>query len=541
MVEVELVGDEPPGAGPQPEPVAERVPRALAAVVRSGRRAAAVVVPPAARAWRRPATRWVALGVVAALVAVPVADASRERTRLAALAQIPGVLRPLHPGMTRLYTLDNDDGVQLTSGTLVGGTVVSSLVPQRTSTESDGATPVVGFDPATGKRRWSTVVPAVNLGGTITGTPLCAAAAAVAVCVAQEEVAGAYPTSLWVLDPTDGRVLRSATVGEHGGAAAAGGELVVAQQVDGPDRAPASGPWAVTWRVSGEDAATGAVRWSWTSPPVDVAAVAEDQNLTHDPADYASSIYTPQISPAPGHDVVLNVGDDSWVLSPDGAVRTHVARPGGWTVWEARGAVMRQPASAGDGAAGPIELLRADGTWQAVKGEEMWLAVDDGSAPGVVLLAAQNDDGSAATVDAVDVRTGATLWSVASPTTLYIANGVLFGGRLYIATQNPDATDDSRVIAYDATTGTTVWSRPSGGSGLLATDGTVLVAPAPDGSPNAVQAYALDDGRPLWQDDLRDAVSPQGVTSGTLAGVAALDVVRRLSAERPDGSITVLQ
>lgn len=542
MVEVELVGDEPPGAGPPPEPVVERLRRALAPAVRGARRATGFVVPRAVRAWRRPAVRWIALGVVAALVAVPVVNASRERTRLAALARIPGILRPLHPGMTARYVLGAEDAGALILGTLVGGTLVSSPVTQGTATAPGGAPPLVGIDPATGERRWSTTVPPVDPAGVVEAAPACGAADDLAVCVAQETVAGRHPTSLWVLDPSDGRVLRSATVGEHGSALVAGGQLVVARQVDGPDRAPASGPWAVTWQVTGQDAATGAVRWTWTSPPVGVVAVAEEQNLDHDPADYAWWLYAPRRSLLPGDAAVLSVGDDRWVLSADGAVRTHLAGAGGWTVWEARGAVVREPAptDVDNGAQGPLEMLLADGRWQPVDGEEMWAVVDDGSAPGVVFLVSGDEVTSSATLTAVDSGTGAVLWSAPVPATMYAVNGMVLGGRLYVAAQALNAAGENRVTAYDATTGAVAWTRQGPGAGLLATDGTVLLAPGPDGSPNSVQAYALDDGRPLWQDDLRDAVYPAGVTPGNLSGVTALQAVPYLGAVRVDGSITVL-
>ena len=542
MVEVELVGDEPPGAGPPPEPVGERLRRPLAPAVRGARRAVGFVVPRAVRAWRRPAVRWIALGVVAALVAVPVVNASRERTLLAALARIPGVLRPLHPGMTARYVVDAEDAMALTSGALVGGTVVSSLVGEGAAVAPGGTPPVVGIDAATGERRWSTTVRPVNPGGVVEATPMCGAADDLAVCVAQETVAGRHPTSLWVLDPSDGRVLRCATLGEHGSAVVSGGQLVVARQVDGPDRAPASGPWAVTWQVTGQDAATGDVRWTWTSPRVDVVAVAEEQNLDHDPSDYASWLYAPQRSLLPGDDAALSVGDDTWVLSPDGAVRTHLAGAGGWTVWETRGAVVREPAptDVDNGAQGRLELLLADGTWQPVDGEEMWTVVDDGSAPGVVFLVSGDPDASSATVTAVDSGTGASLWSAPVPATRYALSGMVLGGRLYVAAQVLGAAGENRVTAYDATTGAVAWTRQGPGAGLLATDGTVLLAPGPDGSANTVQAYALDDGRPLWQDDLRDAVYPAGVTPGNLSGVAALQTVPYLGAVRWNGSITVL-
>lgn len=545
---VELVEDEPAAGGSGLDPANEWLRRVRAAAVRGARRAARFVVPRAARAWRRPVVRWVTLGVAAAMVAVPVADASRERTRLAALAQIPGVVRPLHPGMTARYSLEGGDATLMASGTLIGGTVVAAPVTVETVNNAPPAAPaVVGLDPATGKRRWSVTLAPLDATGTVE-FPMCNAAGSVAVCTAQEAVAGRYSTSLWVLDPPTGRVLRSANLGEHGWAAVAAGQVVVARQVDGPDRAPATGPWTVTWRVTGQDAATGATGWTWTSPPVEVAAVVQQQNLTHDPTDYASSLSATSSVP-PTDDAVLTVGDDAWVFAPGGAVRTHISRPGGWMVSEVRGALVRRPVPSEIDLGNPNfdpqgagELQLADGTWRAIQGGGIQTRVDDGSAPGVIFLAAGAGDQSLATLTAVDSRTGSTLWSTPVPEVRYAVNGVILGDRLYVATQRLGSVGEDRVTAYDAKTGAVAWTKAGLGPGIVATDGTVLLTAPVDsyGFSNTVQASALEDGRPLWREDLRAVAFPVGTAQGNLMGFAALPAIRAVGAWRADGSLTAL-
>jgi hypothetical protein len=75
----------------------------------------------------------------------------------------------------------------------------------------------------------------------------------------------------------------------------------------------------------------------------------------------------------------------------------------------------------------------------------------------------------------------------------------------------------------------------------MTTDGTVLLTAAADssGSVNGVRAYSLDDGRLLWQEDLRTSLPWHGVV-GNLTGVALRLPVGRIGAMRADGSLTVL-
>jgi outer membrane protein assembly factor BamB len=531
MVDVELVDDEPPPG--EPDPVTAFVRRTTAAGVRAARRAADVVGPPARRAWRRPAVRWLTLGVVAALVAVPVADASRERTRLAELAQIPGVLRPLHPGLRVLYTLPatDDDGTALQDGFLMGGTVVGSL------TVFGENSAIVALDAATGSHRWSTPLGDRDAWGD--AAPRCAPAGALVACQVTGgpgRAGGPTVTATWVLDPADGHLVRAARYGDHVLATAAGGLMVVARQVAGPDRAPASGPWTVAWQVSGEDPGTGAARWTWTSPPLPVSPEDEPYDPFHDPADYGSQLWQVSTPLGTGDDTALRVGDDTWVLGRDGAARIHLARPGGWSVEETRaGTFLRRPLDQGAvQESHPWELLLDDGTWRSLEGDPLPASVDDGTAPDLVLVTSTSDSGS--TLTAVDRHTGVTRWHVpVGPTAAgprLTLSALVLAGRVYTGLQD--------LRAFDAATGGSLWT-VAGAGGWLSTDGTVVVVltTSPQGFPLGVRAYSLADGHAGWSSDIRALLA----TEGRLPNLSLITFgmpVRRIGAVRADGVLAVL-
>ncbi len=530
MVEVELVEDGPPG----PDPATAWVRRAVAAAGKGARRALVFVVPRAVRAWRRPWVRVFAGALAATLLAVPVVQASRERTRVAALAQVPGVVRPLHPDLHPVFRVAADSGQVLHQGFLVGG-VVAAAVPGRTGTLS-----VVGLDASTGAHRWSTVLePVGDLADRVWEAPVCGAAGSVILCTGSEQLPileGSWTptrTTAWVLDPDDGHVLRSVAYDEHTWAAEAGGLLIVARQSSGPARAPAAGPWTVTWQVTGVDPVTGAVRWSWASPSLTVGAQAEEQNASHNPTDYGSWLVGASRILGPD-DVELVVGDDTWLLSAGGQVLTHLSRPGGWQVGTQGRAILRQAMTQDTSttAAPAAELLTDDGSWRAVEGYPVWPEVDDGSAPDVllraILAAGPGDDA----LIGIDRHTGDTLWRMPVDTGLTYST-VRLGGRLYLG------GDPLRAI--DVTSGDELWSASGApGASLLTTDGSVLLVGVPDATAhvNAVEARSMRDGRLLWRRDLRDVVLPSG--KGNLAGLWVSPPLRRLVASRADGSAAVL-
>ncbi len=538
MVEVELVEDEPPTGGAGPDPAARWLRRALVVCVRAAGRGGR-------RAWRHLWLRWLAGGVAAALVVVPVVGAVRDRARLAAFADVTGMVQPLSPGLHPLFRVAAEDTPALQQDVAVQGVLVSAVQ------EPGGAWSIVGVDARTGARRWSQRTPpraaATATAAAGMGSASCAPAGTLVVCSAAPTSgpgasagsAAAPATVAWVLEPTDGRTVRVMPHDEHSVVTGAGGLVVVASQASGPAHAPANTPWTATWQVAGEDPATGAVRWTWTSPPVTVPATALHRSLTQRPADDVSALAPSargrQAPGATSDDVTLTVADDTWVLGAGGAVLAHSARPGGWSMWDQDGSLLRAPVTAGTTTsdAPGEQLLGTDGSWHALPGEPLWLLSDDGSAPGVLLRWSPDQAHGRAVVSGVDRRSGATLWhtslSLGGPST-----AVLLGGRLYLA--------GSGLRAIDVTTGSVRWSAAdvAPGTMLLGTDGSALLVTVPDSSAhsNAVAARSPADGRTLWTDDLRAAVLPSG--QGNVASLWVCAALRRVVAYRLDGPAVVL-
>src|SRR6478752_3029673 len=111
--------------------------------------------PPAdeAPSRRRPSRRWllVPAAVVVALVGTQLVVAARERAAVAALAEVPGVVRPVDADLRVLWTpeLGSQRSV-LGSGIAVDGTLLGL------DTAADGAQSLVAVDEQTGARTWAT-------------------------------------------------------------------------------------------------------------------------------------------------------------------------------------------------------------------------------------------------------------------------------------------------------------------------------------------------------------------------------------------------
>jgi len=515
MVNVELVDDEPP-AEPERDPVSEWLGRVVAAALRAAR-----------RAWRRPAVRWPTVGVAAALVVtlvtVPVVDGVRERARLAALAQVPGVLRPLSPGLRLLYSAagGDQDAAAIRDGFVLGDLLVG-LIHQ-----SPGDWTAAGLDPGTGARRWATTLGnQVQWGG---AAPQCFPTGTVVACLVTGPFSGpaaGTTTTLWVLDAADGHVVRTATYGDHVRAAAAGGLVVVGRQVS--TTGGTQGPWTVTWRVMGEDPVTGDARWTWTSPPLRVAAEDDPSDPLQLAGDYGFELLPVAAPGAPPDDVALRVGADTWLFGPDGHARAHVARPGGWTLEETRGGGIVRLPRVSTVVRPTRELLLDDGTWRALEGTPLPMTVDDGSAPDLVFVT------DVSTLTAVDRHTGAVHWQapidrrVIGP--LFSLSAMVLGSRLY--------TDTQDLQAYDASTGALLWHAPLAG-GPLSTDGTVAVVQSTDeeGFPQGVKAYRLADGREIWS----SAVTPLLPSAGPrLTSITFGAPLPEIVVVRSDGMVAVL-
>ncbi|MGY4643859.1 hypothetical protein [Cellulomonas sp. URHB0016] len=472
---------------------------------------------PPGRPWlRRNARRLavVGLGLAVVLVGTQTALDARERTRLGALARVPGVLSPVDDGLEVRWRGDLAERQVLQGGTVVDGTLVGVA-------ETDpGTLELWGLDPATGEHRWATSVhlatPLMQADG---GTPetwtTCSPLGDLAVCVAQQPgTASVTPDmTVWVLDPADGRLVRTTTLPGRAGLTAAGRDIVTAV----PARLDGSTDWTgdagqVRWTVTATDGATGRRTWTYTTPPV--GAVGR-RDGPHDGSRAASLDAR--------DDRVLLVADrHAWELGTDGTLRRSVPLDDdSWVQLTRSGALVRS--TYGDQGASSA-LLRDDGSWVQTSTVPLWLSVDDGSVPDLVLFAAQSAAGITH-LEARDGGTGTRVWRVPVRAT----SALLLDGRVFVGT-----SDGLRAI--DAATGRSLW-----GVDLdhpvdeLATDGRAVVTRGPGLS---AEGYSVTDGRLLWRTDVLPTVSDSATWSGQQLVVSPR--LPRLYVTLTDGTVAVL-
>ena len=478
MTQVELVEDGP-GAGPAPGG-----PRHGDAALR---RVVRLLAPPAA-----------------ALLAVSLlADAAAECTRAAAFAEVRGVLQP-GQSVRPVWELGPRAELVL-DGVVLDGTLVGALAGETTLTG------FVGLDPDSGARRWEM---AAAVPDDLRATELwagCDGVDGLAVCFAYawsgEAGGGEEWQAAWVLDPADGRPVRSWRPPDDAGMRIAGRSLVEYSGLDGEGRRTQVWSYPDRVRLTALDPATGAERWVWTSVAID------------------------------------DLGEGPWDAWPlgDQTLVTRGAR--GWLVDDADGAARELPgvASVGSFAAtrtGQVfqvryaavdhgSLLREDGTWAEVPGTVLALAVDDGSAPGLAYFRGRADDRADDRGTLASDATGAVRrWAPAEGELALLLDGVLV------------VADGTSVTALDALTGQVAWSVDLDTAATdLGADGTaVLVAR----DPATVSAFDLHDGRPLWERDALAAVEGPGVRWDD-EQVRLGTAVARPVLVRADGSAVVLR
>jgi outer membrane protein assembly factor BamB len=434
--------------------------------------------------------------LVASLVATQVALDRREAARLAELAAIPGVLPPADPSIGVIWRADPQVATALQSGAMVGDVLVGGIQ------DPAGAPSIIGLDPATGVVAWTTPVDLPTPQPTPTSSSptlwiTCSAVphgdAPVAVCVSQqygEDVQGIPPSAVWVLDPADGDLLADRVVdGGVGLAFAAGAQLQT-------ERLAAEGG-AVRWRLTARDVVTGDTRWTWTTPPTDATGPESGEE---------SPGYGGAALQADEDRVLLTVDGRAWVLTPAGRLERDIRlAPTSWVSPARAGTHVVSSWTSTDQYS--ATLLLPDGTQVPTDETAAWLGVDDGSAPGVVLMVGDARAGPEG-ITGRSARTGERLWHLEGP----VVTGVLLDGTLYLAV-------DGGLRAVDATTGDTVWStRVDHLVHQLSTDGRYLLVPGPGVT---LEAYALRDGSLDWTADLaqevadeRDPVFVQGFQQG---------------------------
>ena len=424
--------------------------------------------------------------LVLALLGAQAALDTRERERLASLADVPGVLSPLHDPPTALWQWAPTAGTLL-AGDQEGRWAIGALYHA-------GGVDLRGTDPDTGDVLWSvpfSLDAALPPGGRsefpsvwVRCTALAASADPVAVCSAEVSPVGSAGavTPLVVLDPTDGRVLATPAVAAGSLWSTAGSDLVVAA----PEPDDAGG---VRWSITATDPTTGATAWRRTTPVVPRV----HEVLVGDVAIRSVPALT-----GDADRILLTDSGHAWLFGTDGAPRgdVTVATDGSatlaradtlvWTPWQSRAIP------------GGI-LVTRDGTRVAVGESPASLAVDDGSAPGTVLL---TDTTAGTTLVARDASTGDELWRTDGLT----SEPLLVDGVVFLP-----GVDD--VVAVDARSGERRWRTDVGAVPLyLGTDGTHVVVLTPD---RTMRALGMIDGRPARVADVATLLSddPGGVSA----------------------------
>ncbi len=420
---------------------------------------------------RRAAVTAAAVVVVAvtAVLGQVVVDA-REQARLARLADVPGVLRPVDLPLHTLYVADGD-----AASAVQGGVRAGDLLVGGTYRPVQSAPHVVAVDRRTGDIAWDVTVdlppaadPAPDVHGDgpdpsasawcsdVDGPPsrlACVVSRAYGWQMSAEGYGREVATrGLVVLDATDGTVLarRDEPLGAE---IAAGRDGYWVTTVDDDRR----GVEVVARAFDGSE------QWS---THVDTSGIPQQQ--------------TPYVL----HDkerTVLDVGTQAWVLGPDGSAVAELGRGGlnGGMTLVPGGVLVESYTSNGmpDGAV----IWRDDGTKVDLGGDrQLYLTVDDGSRPDAFFLTA-GDTGPLVRRD----WSGKELWraDVTVGSTAVLLDGTLV------------AVGGDRLAAVDADTGAVRWRtdmpRPAD---QVFTDGRVLLVL----SGRVVRAYGVDDGTLQW-------------------------------------------
>ncbi|NUU18311.1 PQQ-binding-like beta-propeller repeat protein [Cellulomonas humilata] len=459
--------------------------------------------PPPAR-WRPP-WRWVAVPValVLALAGAQAVTDARERARLAELAAVPGVVRPVDRDLRVLWTPQDGTDSVLWSGIEAAGAMVGL------AHAPDGSQAVVAVDRLTGDQRWTTpvapapaVAPADGGGSGVGGCVPLPEVSRRVLCLVSDTyleygelsvrtVVGTL-SRLVVVDTGDGAVL-----GDHPAPGAVAFTALPGLAVVG---VPVGDGGLV---VTASDLVTGEQAWrtSLPAPPRDA-----DDDLY---VDGRISLF----GTAEGMGVVQSPGRMT-LLDPGGVVvRSGIDARSGFEV-DAATRTVAALSFAPDGLQRTTFLSR--GPDVMLTGNRVTLSADDGSVPGLVLM-------SDTTVRAYDRGRSTPRWSISHAVA---GNALVLRGRVYLST-------DVGLVAVDARTGEELWraSTPAGRTmGALVTDGRHLLSAQerPDGAGEVTQddwpgvgelvAYRFADGGEDWRVDLPGDLLGVWSTGSTLVG-----------------------
>lgn len=434
------------------------------------------------------ARRWwpVAAGLALAVATGTVAAGRRETARLAALAEVPGILAPLDGPVTELWRRADTSlwvGPTKVTGRLIG-----------VEHGPDGGVDVVALEPATGEAVWRTAarppgatdgwascaVPGVPSPPTGAGAvPVVACVVADDVVITAESTAGYvyYPTRarLLVLDATTGAVVSDAPTEPSTSVAALGADLVISR-VDADGRA----------HVTRTDAHGTADRWTFISPdPVPV----DDSRQRVASVDVVGGL------------VVVEAGS-SWVLSADGDVLDVWApgpttEPGGRVEVLRGGRLLAEPVAIDDvGTSGSKVMDLTTGRPFEAAGSPVHPVFDDGSL-GDLLLMESSEEGD---LVAYDIASGRPRWTIADTA----------GGGIMVVDGRVIRAEGDELQSIDGRTGKPVWANPVGepAPSPQVTDGRLVLLTQQDPDRGTVlAAYGLDDGRLRWSAEVTDGVN----------------------------------
>lgn len=447
-----------------------------------------VVEQPQAPARSRRRLWWIPAGAVAvalSLVAVQVVVDAREDAAAERLAAVPGVYPPLGDELEVVRAITPAEGNRLWASIEIGAERTAALL-----VAEDGSQSFTAVDQRTGETLWSTPLLGPNaqraaavqnswggwcLGDTPPGEP-----ATVAACLVTdgflryeddgtEERMPATSSRVVVLDTRDGHVIAEWGTEPTAQLAVLDGLTVVGTR--DPERGAV---------VIAHDLRSGDERWRYERPLVDSP-------------DGAPESYWGLLSA--GDTVGISDGETITLLSSTGSVvRSDVldSSGGGFTTDPITGAFAIVTN------AGRTTTLLAPDADPAddvvVRGQILYLSVDDGSLPDLVLTSESH-------LYASDRTTGEEVWE-ADLQPDYSA--LVIRGRVYVTTT-------TEVVALDGRTGEVEWRtpQPASGGGSLATDSRdlLLLSSEYDGSGSGtVSVLDLASG-----DELRRIPYPVGV------------------------------
>lgn len=437
---------------------------------------------------------WPVLVVLAVATTMPaVAHARAERTRLADLADVRGVLAPIDGPVRELWVAP----YPIQPWTFdVGGVLIGA----RLRFDSPGGTVATGVDAQTGEELWSVTLDSQPGGYTrcvLAGGPATGPDRAVLVCVVVDKTEVVRPAEsaapdepaalhLAVIDSRSGAVLRELPFGPTDALSEFGADVAVVAM-----GAPAAGGDAgggVDARGGNEvrriDPRTGKTLWSAFVPASDGLA------------------YSASVQPL-GDRLVVSAGAQVSVLSASGRVLRSWAdlgaTDGRLTQAIASGRVLRW--NYAGNAPSAITDLETGATFEPAGGDVPLQGVDDGSAGPILLTGGLS-------MTAWDVETGERQWRQAGP----VSEALIIDGRVY-------SIRDGAVRAQDADSGEQRWAVDvPWGLESFATDGTSLLVlgRTEDGTGSTVRALDLDDGSERWAFELSRDVLTLDVVAGRL-------------------------